>query len=86
MEMAAAYEREQRLLAQAQAASFEERLHRYEEARKDNPDILAAIWWDRMSDIFRRMKERGAIDLLDHHLGPDGLHLTQFPPMPGKLK
>lgn len=82
LELARAYEREQRLLAEAEARTFAERLTQYRKARQDNPDVLAAMWWDRMGELFRRMKEGGGIDLLDHHLGADGLSIMQFPPRP----
>jgi modulator of FtsH protease HflK len=71
-------------LAQADADRFEQRLEKFHQLRKDNPDYLAAIWWEEMSKLFSRLKENGAIDLLDNHLSPDGLDITVFPPMPKK--
>ena len=65
-------------LAQADADVFKQRLTQYRKLQGDNPDILAAIWWDELSKLFLGMKARGRIDLLDHHLGPDGLDVTQF--------
>ncbi len=33
-----------------------------------------------MSRVFLAMKERGRIDLLDNHIGADGLDITLFGP------
>jgi len=67
-------------LAQTEADSFKRRVQQYQKLRQQNPDILAAIWWDEMSRVFYRMKERGRIDLLDNRLGADGLDITLFAP------
>lgn len=64
--------------AEAEAEVFRRRLDQYRELRRTNPDVLAAIWWDETSKLLIGMKARGRIDLLDHHLGPDGLDVTQF--------
>jgi len=79
-----AYKTERLRLAQADADRFSKRLQIYHELRRDNPNYLAAIWWDEMGKLFARMKETGRIDLLDNHLGADGLDITTFPPMPKK--
>jgi membrane protease subunit HflK len=76
---ALAYATEQRLQAQADAATFDKRWEQYQAAKKDNPAVLSAIWWDAMAELLERMKVNGHIDLLDHHLGADGLDLTQVP-------
>jgi len=81
---AEAYETERLRLAQADADRFNKRLQIYHELRRDNPNYLAAIWWDEMGKLFARMKETGRIDLLDNNLGADGLDITTFPPMPRK--
>jgi membrane protease subunit HflK len=81
---ALAYAQEQRLQAAADANAFEKRLAQYEAARKDNPGVLAAMWWDRMSEVFAQLRANGRLDLLDHHLGSDGLNLMQVPPLPPK--
>ena len=65
-------------LAQADADVFVQRLTQYRKLHDSNSNILAAIWWDETSKLFRGMKARGRIDLLDHHLGADGLDITQF--------
>ena len=65
-------------LARADADVFVQRLTQYRKLRGDNPDILAAIWWDETAKLFQGMKARGRIDLLDHHLGGNGLDVTQF--------
>lgn len=81
---AEAYKTERLRLAQADADRFIKRLQTYRQLRKDNPNYLAAIWWDEMGKLFSRMKETGRLDLLDNHLGGDGLDITTFPPMPKK--
>jgi membrane protease subunit HflK len=83
-QLALAYAQEQRLQAQAEAASFEKRLRQYHEARMRNPDVLTAIWWEQMGELFKRLKAAGKLDLLDHHLGADGLNLMQVAPLPAK--
>jgi membrane protease subunit HflK len=83
-QLALAYQREQQLLAAAEAESFEKRRAQYESARRDNPDVLAAMWWDRMGELFKQLRTNGRLDLLDHHLGSDGLNLMQVPPLPAK--
>lgn len=72
------------LQARAQATVFEKRLAEYQRLRRDNPNILTAIWWDHLSRLFSGMKETGRLDLLDNHLGGDGLDITVLPPMPEK--
>jgi membrane protease subunit HflK len=83
-QLTAAHVREQRLLAEADADSFERRRGQYERFRKENPAFLAGIWWEEMGKLFGQLKDNGRIDLLDHHLGADGIDITQFPPMPSK--
>ena len=51
---------------------------------RENPNHLNGIWWDEISRLYARMRAGGRIDLLDHHLGADGLDITQFPPLPKK--
>jgi membrane protease subunit HflK len=82
--LAAAYVREQRLLAQADAETFEKRLDQYHRLSRENPQHLNGLWWDEMSRLYARMRAGGQIDLLDHHLAKDGLDITQFPPLPKK--
>jgi len=79
-QLAAAYANEQVLLARAEADSFERRLKQYQEMKRDNPDALTAIWWDEMGQLFQKLREGGRVDLLDHHLGPDGLDITIMTP------
>jgi membrane protease subunit HflK len=79
---AEAYHTERLRLAQAEADRFTKRLQTYRRLRKDNPKYLAAIWWEEMGKLFARLKETGRLDLLDNHLGADGLDITTFPPMP----
>jgi membrane protease subunit HflK len=82
IQMAHAYAQEQQLQARAEASTFEKRLHQYRQARQENPAALASIWWDQMGELFKRMKANGRLDLLDHHLGGDGLNLMQIVPRP----
>jgi membrane protease subunit HflK len=79
-QLAAAYATEQTLLAQAEADRFERRLKQYQEMTRNNPDALAALWWDEMGKLFARLREGGRVDLLDNHLGPDGLDITIVTP------
>jgi membrane protease subunit HflK len=79
-----AYVTERLRLAEAEADRFTHRLRQYHQLRRANPEFLAGIWWEEMSKLFRRMKDNGQLDLLDHHLGSDGLDLTVFPPLPRK--
>ncbi|MBY0526498.1 MAG: protease modulator HflK [Gemmataceae bacterium] len=80
----AGYVKERLTLAQTEANAFENRLAQYQRLKKQNPDILASIWWDEMSKVFERLNKNGRIDLLDSHLGPDGLDITMFGPQPRK--
>jgi modulator of FtsH protease HflK len=82
--LTAAYAREQRLLAQAEAENFEKRLRQYRQLSRENPYYLNGLWWDEMSRLYANMRANGRIDLLDHHLAADGLDITQFPPLPKK--
>jgi membrane protease subunit HflK len=82
--MTAAYVNEQLVLAQAEAETFEKRLKQYQELRRDNPHFLAGIWWEQIGKLFTQMKETGRLDLLDDHLGGDGLDITVVPQMPKK--
>jgi len=75
-QLAAAYSVEQKLQARAEAERFERRLEKYQALRRDNPAYLRGIWLDEIGRLFRRMKENGQVDLLDHHLSADGLDLT----------
>jgi len=79
-QLAAAYARERILLARAEADRFERRQQQYENMKRDNPNALAAIWWDEMGKLFVKMREGGRVDLLDHHLGPNGLDITIVTP------
>jgi membrane protease subunit HflK len=79
-QQAAAYVNERLRLAQTEADIFTKRRQQYQRLRQQNPDILAAIWWDEMGKVFERLSANGRIDVLDHRIGPDGLDITQFPP------
>ena len=80
--MSAAYVQEQLVLAQAEADTFMRRLKQYQQLRRDNPSFLAGIWWDQIGKLFTQMRETGRLDLLDNHLGPDGLDITVAPQLP----
>jgi membrane protease subunit HflK len=81
---AASYVREQLLLARADAETFTKRLQQYQRLRKENPAYLAGLWWDEMTRLFTQMRQNGRVDLLDNHLGADGLDITQMPMLPKK--
>jgi membrane protease subunit HflK len=80
----AAYAREQRLQAQADANTFLHRLAQYRKLRDRDPDYLNRLWLDEITRLYTRMKEAGRIDLLDHFLTSEGLTITQFPLAPKK--
>jgi modulator of FtsH protease HflK len=82
--MTTAYVKEQLVTARAEAEAFELRLAQYRQLRRDNPHVLAAIWWDEIGKLFTQMKNNGRIDLLDNHLAGDGLDITVAPAMPKK--
>lgn len=78
----AAHAYEQKLLARQDADAFTQRLRQYQEGRRRNPHYLRQIWEEERGRIFARLKENGQLDLLDHHLGGNGLDLTTAPPQP----
>jgi membrane protease subunit HflK len=84
LQLAGAYAREQRVRAEAEASSFEQRLRQYQELKKKNPDFLRRVWLDEMSKLFAQLKQNGQLDLLDRHLSGDGLDLTVVQPPPKK--
>lgn len=77
-----AYVQTRNLLAKQDADRFLKRLRQYEIGRKDNPYYLRQIWEEERSKLFARLKENGQIDLLDHHLGANGLDLITAPQSP----
>ncbi len=79
-QQAEAYTKERESLAKADADAFRKRLEQYRRLKATNPAVLDAIWWDEMGRVLLGMKNRGRIDILDHHLGKDGLDVTQFLP------
>jgi membrane protease subunit HflK len=79
---ARAYAREQTVLATADATRFERRREQYHRLRRDNPDFLAGVWWDSLGTLLGDLRLKGRIDLMDHHVGGDGLDILQFPPSP----
>jgi membrane protease subunit HflK len=80
----AAYATTQRLLAREEAERFLTRLAQYRTGQTYNPQYLRQIWEEERKKLFLRLKENGQIDLLDHHLGFDGLNIITAPPMPEK--
>jgi membrane protease subunit HflK len=77
-QQADAYALGRKSLAQADAAAFTTRLDQYLRLKKDNPDILTAIWWSEMGKALIGMKANGQIDVLDERIGANGLDITQF--------
>jgi membrane protease subunit HflK len=80
------YANTQRVMAEAEAENFARRLEQYRRLGKDNPYFLNALWWDEMSRLYARLRDNGRIDLLDNHLGADGLDITQVPLLPRNKK
>ncbi len=81
---ARAYAQEQKLRSRADAEAFLRRLAEYRKAGPRRGDYLVRLWWDEMGRLFTRMKQNGQLDLLDNHLGPDGLDITHMPALPRK--
>ena len=79
-QQAEAYRREKVSFATAEAEAFTKRLEQYRKLRQTNPDVHAAIWWDETGRLLLGLKGRGRVELLDAHLGPNGLDITQFLP------
>jgi membrane protease subunit HflK len=77
-----AYVNEHLRLAKAEAQRFLERMEQYHRLRGSNPDYLAGIWWEEIGTVFAKLRESGRIDLLDNHIGQDGLDISVFPPSP----
>jgi modulator of FtsH protease HflK len=75
----AAYVREQQLSARADADSFMIRLKEYRSLSKQNPQHLNNMWVDEVTRIYEQLNASGRIDVLDHHLGSDGINIMQFP-------
>jgi membrane protease subunit HflK len=67
-------------IAEQDAQRFLKRLHEYEVGRQRNPLYLRQIWEEERGKLFQRLKQNGQIDLLDHHLGANGLDLMTVPP------
>jgi membrane protease subunit HflK len=83
-EETAGYVRNRKLLARQEAERFLVRLRQYQEGSKNNPNYLRQIWEEERGKLLARMKQNGQIDLLDHHLGNDGLDLFTVPSLPGR--
>jgi membrane protease subunit HflK len=79
-QQALGYAATRKSLARAEADAFRNRLGQYQKLKVSNPDVLAAIWWDEMGRVWQGFRGRGRVELLDAHLGPDGLDLTQVVP------
>jgi membrane protease subunit HflK len=77
---AAAVAHESLARAEADVAGFRQRLLQYHRVRRTNPEILAAMWWDELGPMFAKLRSAGRLDLLDAHLGPDGLDIMQVGP------
>ena len=78
LQQADAYAQGRQRLAQAEADAFLTRCEQYRRLKKDNPDILTAIWWAEMGKTLANLKANGQVDILDEHIGADGLDITQF--------
>jgi modulator of FtsH protease HflK len=82
----ASYANEKRVMAEAEAENFTKRLEQYRRLGKGNPAFLNALWWDEMCRLYARLRENGRIDVLDNHLGANGLDITQVPLLPRNKK
>jgi membrane protease subunit HflK len=79
-QQALGYAATKKALAKAEADAFLKRLSQYQKLKTNNPDVLTAIWWDEMGRVWQGFRARGRVELLDAHLGPDGLDLTHVVP------
>ncbi|MFL5339547.1 MAG: SPFH domain-containing protein [Gemmataceae bacterium] len=77
-QQADAYAEGRKRLAQAEANAFLVRWEQYQRLKKDNPDMLTAIWWAEMGKTLANLKANGQVDILDDKIGTDGLDITQF--------
>jgi membrane protease subunit HflK len=77
-QQADAYAQGRQRLARAEADAFIARWEQYQRLKKDNPDILTAIWWAEMGKTLANLKANGQVDILDERIGADGLDITQF--------
>lgn len=66
--------------AKADADMFLKRLTALRAIQATNPDVLASIWWEETGRLLLGIKGKGRIDLLDSHLGPNGLDFTTILP------
>jgi len=74
------YVLEQQLSAQAEAANFRKRFEQYQTLKgKDPDDYLRVLWQEEITRLYAQMRQTGRLDLLDHHIGADGLNIMQFP-------
>lgn len=64
--------------ANADAKAFLDRLTSYRALKTTNPDALAGLWWAEMGKTLLTLRATGRVDLLDHHLGANGLDVTQL--------
>jgi modulator of FtsH protease HflK len=80
----AAYTSNRKLMARREADAFLERLRKYREGRRANPDYLRQIWDEERGKLFAALKANGQLGLLDDHIGPDGLDLNMTSPLPKK--
>jgi membrane protease subunit HflK len=81
---AAAYAHDRKVIAEQDARRFLARLKQYQTARDSNPDYLRSLWQEERGKVFATMKDKGLIDLLDHHLGQGGLDVIVAPRLPEK--
>jgi membrane protease subunit HflK len=80
----AAYAHTRKVIALQDAGRFRERLAHYQAGRQKNLDYLRPIWLEERGKLFATMKEKGLIDLLDHHLTQSGLDVITAPRLPEK--
>jgi membrane protease subunit HflK len=79
---AAAYVHDRKVIAREDARRFLARLKQYQAGRVNNPDYLRPLWQEERARLFATLKEKGQIDLLDHHLMEGGLDVIAGPRLP----
>ncbi|MSR30991.1 MAG: hypothetical protein EXR99_05735 [Gemmataceae bacterium] len=72
------------LQARTEAKRFLTRLRNYQTGVRINPTYLRQIWEEERGKVFAKLKEQGAIGLIDSTLGKNGLDLQIIPLAPKK--
>lgn len=83
-DQAESYAKIERANAKSDAENFTKRLDLYRELAAKEPNYINVLWLEDMTRLYRRMKDGGRLEMLDHYLSDGGLSITQFPMQPRK--